>query len=96
MITQNRRLFGIVLTVVCILLIPLLAMQFTDEVNWTLADFVVMGVLLLGTGFMCELVIRKVSRTEYRIAICGAILIALILIWIELAVGIFGSPFAGS
>jgi hypothetical protein len=36
-------------------------MQFTNEVNWTLFDFVVAGVLLLGTGFICELVIRKVK-----------------------------------
>jgi hypothetical protein len=58
---ENKRLMGIVLTVVVLLLIPLIAMQFTNEVNWTLFDFVVAGVLLLGTGFICELVIRKVK-----------------------------------
>lgn len=93
---KNKRLIGIVLTVVILLLIPLIAMQFTDEVKWGLADFVVMGGLLLGTGLMCELVMRKVKKIEHRIAICGAILVALFLIWAELAVGIFGSPFAGS
>ncbi len=96
MITQNRRLFGIVLTIVCILLIPLVAMQFTDEVNWTLSDFVAMGILLLGTGLMCELVLRNVKNTEYRIVICGILLAVLVLVWLELAVGIVGSPFAGS
>jgi archaellum biogenesis protein FlaJ (TadC family) len=59
---ENKRLMGIVLTVVVLLLIPLIAMQFTNEVNWTLFDFVVAGVLLLGTGFICELVIRKVKN----------------------------------
>ena len=93
---QNKRLIGIVLTIALILLIPLIAMQFTDEVNWTRFDFVVMGVLLLGTGLMCELVMRKVNKIEYRIAICAAILAALLLIWLELAVGIFGTRFAGS
>ena len=96
MITQNKRLIGIVLTVVIILLIPLLAMQFTDEVDWKLNDFVIMGILLLGTGLMCELVMRKVKRIENRVLIIGAMLVALFLIWAELAVGIFGTPFAGS
>jgi ABC-type cobalt transport system substrate-binding protein len=93
---ENKRLIGIVLTVVVLLLIPLIAMQFTNEVNWTLFDFVVAGVLLLGTGFICELVIRKVKKTNHRIILCGVILAALLLIWIELAVGIFGTPLAGS
>ena len=96
MITQNKRLIGIVLTVVILLLIPLIAMQFTDQVDWKLPDFVVMGVLLLGTGLMCEFVMRKVKKTGHRILIVVAILTALFLIWAELAVGIFGTPFAGS
>ena len=93
---KNKRLSGIVLIVVLILLIPLIAMQFTDEVNWTLSDFVVAGVLLLATGLMSEVVIRKVNKMEHRIAIYLAILVAFLLIWAELAVGIFGTPFAGS
>ncbi|WP_242919792.1 hypothetical protein [Pontibacter liquoris] len=96
MMTQNRRLIGIVLTVVGILLIPLIAMQFTEEVDWNLIDFMVMGTLLLGTGLLAELVIRKVRNRDYRIGIIALILVALLLIWAELAVGIFGSPFAGS
>ena len=55
-----------------------------------------MDCLLLGTGLMCELVMRKVSNIKYRVAICRVLLAALVLIWIELAVGIFGTPFAGS
>ena len=96
MIMQNKRLTGIVLTVALLLLIPLIAMQFTDQVNWTLSDFFVMGVLLLGTGLLCELVMRKVKKIGHRITICVAILAAFFLIWLELAVGIFGTPFAGT
>jgi hypothetical protein len=96
MITQTQRLIGIVLTVALLLLIPFLAMQFTEEVNWTLFDFIVAGILLLGTGLLCELVIRKVNHTGYRMALCGFILIVLLLIWAELAVGIFETPLAGS
>jgi hypothetical protein len=71
-------------------------MQFTNEVNWSLSDFIIAGGLLLGTGLMIELVIRNVKNVKYRLAICAVILLALLLIWIELAVGIFGTPFAGS
>jgi hypothetical protein len=93
---QNKRIIGMVLAVTLILLIPLLAMQFTDEVKWSQSDFIVAGVLLLGTCFMCELVIRMVKNRKYRIAFCGVLLLVLMLIWLELAVGIFATPFAGS
>src|SRR5690349_4904173 len=96
MLTQNKRIYGILLTVAILLLIPFTAMQFTNEVNWSLSDFIIAGGLLLGTGLMIELVIRNVKNVKYRLAICAVILLALLLIWIELAVGIFGTPFAGS
>lgn len=96
MITQNKRLIGIISAVAFLLLIPLVAMLFTNEVNWTLQDFIIMGILLLGTGLTVEFVIRTVRNKDYRIGIIAVILILLFLIWAELAVGIFGSPFAGS
>ncbi len=93
---KNKRLIGILLTVALLLLIPFIAMWFTDEVKWSRFDFLVMGVVLLGTGLMCELVMRNVNKIQNRIAICAAILAAFVLIWLELAVGIFGTPFAGT
>jgi hypothetical protein len=96
MTIQNKRLTGILTTVAVLLLIPLIAMQFSPEVNWSPVDFAVAGVLLFGTGLSCELVLRKVKKTVHRIVICGAIILVLLLIWMELAVGIFGTPFAGS
>lgn len=92
---KNRRIFFIFLGSVMLLLLPLIAMQFTDEVNWMLSDFVVAGVLLFGTGLACELVIRTVKKINYRIAICVALLVLFLLVWAELAVGIFGTPFSG-
>lgn len=79
-----------------LLLIPFLAMKLSGEVKWTAVDFVTAGVLLLGTGLACEFVLRKVKKTAHRIAICAAILFALFIIWAELAVGLIGTPFAGS
>lgn len=95
MIKKNKRLIGILIAIGILLLIPLIAMQFTDEVNWTLYDFIVMGFLLIGTGLLCELVIRKVNKNYLRIALCLVLLLIFFLIWAELAVGIFGTPFAG-
>jgi hypothetical protein len=93
---QNKRLIGIVVAVALLLLIPFIAMRFTGEVKWTRIDFITAGVLLLGTGLMCELVMRSVKSTGYRIAACAVLLIGLFLIWAELAVGLFGTRFAGS
>ena len=95
MIMQNKRLIIILFTSAFLLLIPFIAMQFTDEVNWSQLDFVVVGALLLSTGLMCELAIRKIDKIKYRIAICVALLVVLFLIWAELAVGIFGTPISG-
>jgi len=92
----NKRPLIIIVTVGILLLIPLVAMQFTNEVDWSLVDFAVMGVLLLSTGFACELVLRKVTGTKNRVLLCGIILAILLIVWAELAVGIFGTPLAGN
>ncbi len=78
-----------------ILLVPLVAMLFTDEVQWNWFDFAVIGSLLFGTGVLYELLTTKLN-TKYRVMVAAVLLAALLLIWAELAVGIFGSPIAGS
>lgn len=81
---------------VLLLLIPLIGMQFTSEINWSLSDFIAMGILLLGLGFTCEFVFRKITNKTYKLGLIALIAIVFLLIWVELAVGIFNSPFAGS
>lgn len=89
--------FTIILTVVALILcLPLIAMQFTNKVNWTFSDFVAAAILLLIAGLGIELVIRNMKTGTSRTIALIAILIALFLIWAEMAVGIFGSPIAGS
>jgi hypothetical protein len=78
-----------------ILLIPLIAMQYTDEVKWSLLDFMVAAMLLLGTGFLIELVVNKFTQNKYRVPIVLALVLALIFIWAEMAVGILGTPISG-
>lgn len=96
MTTQHKSLGIILLSVAFLLLIPLVAMQFTSQVNWSPFDFLVMGVLLFGAGLIGERIWRTVKKTEYRIALLLVVLAVFVLIWAELAVGIFGTPFAGS
>ena len=96
MITQNKRLLGILLAVAFLLLLPFIGLQFTDEVKWSPFDFILMGVLLLGTGLISELALRKAKTMMYRVVFMTAILVAFFLVWAELAVGIFGTPLAGN
>ena len=86
---KNKNLIYLISVVALLLFIPLIAMEFTNEVKWTLMDFIVAAILLLGTGLSCNFIIQKVKNTKFRIAICLAILALLFLIWAELAVGIF-------
>jgi len=93
---ENKRLIIIMFISFFLLLIPLVAMQFTREVNWTTKDFLIAGSLLCGAGLTFEIVVRKTKNINYRVGLLAAILMILILIWIELAVGIFGTPIAGN
>ena len=93
---KNKRLKIILIAVPILLLIPLIAMQFTDKIVWTILDFAVMGILLLSTGLLFELVMRKVTETKYRIILGIVIIVVFLIVWAELAVGIFGTQFAGN
>ena len=79
-----------------ILLIPLIAMQLTNEVNWSLFDFIIMGAMLTITGLLGEIIFKKVKKYKHRVTLYVVVAIIFLLIWAELAVGIFGTPFAGS
>ena len=93
---RNKRLIIVLAIVAVLLAVPLIAMQFTSEVKWGIFDFLVMGILLLVTGFGIEFVLRKITKPTTRLAVCLAIGVVFVLVWAELAVGIFGTPLAGS
>lgn len=96
LIMQNKIFLWIAAATGLILLIPLVAMQFTSEVDWQVNDFMIMGILLFGMGFMFVHIARVAPR-KYRTLIAIACVIALLLIWVHLAVGIVDSwPLAGS
>jgi hypothetical protein len=63
-----------------ILLLPLVAMQITDEVDWGLADFAFAGALLGGTGLLLhQLATRKAGNIAYQ-AVATAIGVAAIVL----------------
>ena len=85
-----RSAVGVALVTAFILLLPLLAMQFTEEVAWDAGDFAVAGALLFGIGLTYELMVRRMDSVAYRLATGVALAAALLLVWLNLAVGIIG------
>ena len=89
-----QRFVKIVLIALSLLFIPFVAMQFTDNVQWTYGDFIIMGCML--TVYM--LTINFAPNSLYGVKKSLLILILgllFLLFWAELAVGIVSSPFAG-
>lgn len=80
-----------VLAAAVVLAVPLVAMQFSNEVVWTLSDFVIMGVLVFGTGLMLELAFARTESTVYRAAAGVALAGGFLLFWLNGAVGIIGA-----
>ena len=79
----------VVLGTAAILLVPLVAMRFTGEVNWTASDFLAAAVLLLGAGSVLELLLRRLSNRRQRLLTAGLLGLAFLYVWAELAVGVF-------
>jgi hypothetical protein len=96
LLTSNKRFFAFLLAIPTLLLIPAVAMLFTSEVYWTAGDFGMIGILLLLLSFAVEGALRiRLMRNE-RILLVTGVLLAFVLVWLELAVGILGSSVAGT
>lgn len=87
---RKRNLLRSIIAAELVLLVPLLAMLFSIEGwDWGALDFVVIGILLAGVGVGFEMILNGVKNNSHQ-AVIGVVLAAcMILIWIELAVGIF-------
>ncbi len=86
LIPGKGELYRIAVLTVLILLIPLIAMQFTDEVNWNKIDFLIMGLLVFCFSNLFIIAARAVPRRRVH---AGIILAAVFFyVWVELAVGV--------
>ncbi len=79
-----------------LLVIPLIGMCITEEFNWSPFDFIMMGILILSVSIGINFTLNKTKNLKNRIIYIGILGLLFLLIWAELAVGIFGTPFAGN
>jgi hypothetical protein len=79
-----------------LLLIPLFGNIFFDEFDWNLFDFILMGIILISLSFLINLIKNKLKKRSYKIILITITLFFLILLYVELAVGIIRTPFAGN
>lgn len=93
---MNLTLIKRTLSPLLLLLIPLFGNLFSNQVNWSLFDFIVMGFLLGLTGLSIHFIIEKLRNKTFKIVTIIFALIIFLVIWVELAVGVFGSPITGS
>lgn len=75
----------------CLLLLPAVAMQFTDEVNWDETDFIVAGLVFSIVGGLVELAVRLSSNWFYRIGAFFGIFSGFVVVWSNLAIGMIGN-----
>jgi cell division protein FtsL len=87
----SRSILSVALGTALVLSVPLVAQQFTAEVNWSVADFLVMGVLIFSTGLSYVLITRYVTNIVHKAAIVMALGSTFLMIWANLAVGLIGS-----
>lgn len=86
-----KKITAFALVTAFLLLIPLVAMQFAGEVNWDLSDFVIMGILIFGSGLTYILVAKGADNFVYRVDIGVALVAVFLLVWVNLAVGLIGA-----
>ena len=74
-----------------LVLMPLVAMQFTREVNWTFSDFIFAAVLIGGVGALYEFTLRRSASWAYSGGVAAALAATFMIIWVNGAVGMVGS-----
>lgn len=85
----RNSLIKVAVGTAAILAIPLIAMQFSDDVQWGLFDFIVIGGLLLVAGTVYALLAHTIKDKNHRLALLVVSVLVVLYLWAELAVGIF-------
>lgn len=96
MATFSKKIMIYLGIILVILALPLIGMQFSNAIDWKAGDFAMAAVLLVLATLVIEITKRLIpNKTPRRIFMAVGILV-IVLIWLELAVGVFNSPIAGS
>ncbi|MBT3364640.1 MAG: hypothetical protein HOE88_04880 [Flavobacteriales bacterium] len=82
------RFIRILFSSLMLLIIPLIAMPFSNQVDWTGSDFIIAGLLLLVAAFAIEVVLRLFTKKRNQVAIIAVLIFVFLSIWAELAVGV--------
>lgn len=90
-VAENKRLIGMMVAIGMLLLVPLVAMHFSEDVVWSWFDFLVAGVLLGSAALAFEVAARKSGNVAYQAAFGVVIAAVLAVVWVQLAVGIVES-----
>ena len=93
---SRKNLFKIIVVTGIVLFIPFIAMLFKDEVRWSTFDFVLMDLMIFSSVLLGVTFQKKIKNPKKRILVMIILLLLFLLIWAELAVGIFDTLFAGS
>lgn len=93
---MKKKILIRLVTVWSILLLPLVGGQLSTEIQWDLADYIVAAVLLTAAVIGVELILIFNLSKRQQMVLLIVFFLSFLLLWAELAVGIFGSPLAGS
>ena len=88
---MSKKIFSPLL----VLLLPLIGVILFD-LDWNIFDFLIMGLLILFFSIAINLILNHLNSSKLRLILVLMLVILFLLIWAELAVGIFGTPFAGT
>ncbi|MDA7558076.1 hypothetical protein N8768_02840 [Flavobacteriaceae bacterium] len=93
---KNHPILIGVIIIILLLSIPLITMQFNNNVIWSVADFILAGIIIFSVTQLILVLLKTTKHPKIKVILVTLIIALFLLIWIELAVGIFGTPVAGN
>ena len=96
MIKTRSSLFKVLGVTLILLLIPLIASLISDQEDWHVNDYILMGFMVFTTGLIGINVLKVIKNKKIRWITIALLCLVFLLVWAELAVGVFDTPFAGS
>lgn len=93
---RNKRWLFFLAAAGLMMLIPLVTMPFSGRMQWSAFDFALIGVFFVVVAFALEVALKVFRRSTHKLEIAAIVGVAAAILWVELAVGLVGSPLAGS